>query len=172
VGEDCVARVWDAQTCMPLSPRIQYPINLDYVRFCEHDRRLVAMNLRGDAWTYSLCGLECPVGDFAAFASVLSSVTSAQADHMRAQAKPNLLREWAALKAKYPSQFQVSDDAIMRWHQMQAECAEADKQWNGAVFHWNILLAKNPDDSQAKARLAMAKGHIAAEPAAQPIVHR
>jgi hypothetical protein len=170
VGGDCVARVWDVDSGVPLTPQIHFPVvDLDEVYFCQGDRTLVVIdNDHRDhknhddrkAWSFSIAEEGRSLTEISRIASVLSSVTPASADHMRAQARPDFAKEWAALKKTDPAQFQVTDAEINEWHRMQAESCESQDEWNGAVFHWQILVIRNPADPQLLAHLKAAEERV------------
>jgi WD40 repeat protein len=169
VGADCVARVWDVNSGMALTPRIHFPVlDLVEVYFCQGDRTLVVVdNGTRDAeqddrkaWSFSITDEKRSVTDIARLSSVLSSVTPASAEHMRAQAKPDFAQQWAAMKKAYPIQFKVTDAEINEWHRMQAEICDSEGDMTGSVFHWQILVRTNSGDPQLLTNLKAARDHM------------
>ena len=70
---------------------------------------------------------------------------------------------WRKLSAQYPSDFTVSQQETVAWHQREAEAAAEAGQWSAAVFHWSQLIQVKPDDQTFRDRCAAAQKRLGSE---------
>jgi hypothetical protein len=111
-------------------------------------------------WVWTLPLETRPVEDLIKLARLLSGDRVGPASGLRLPHSESLKEIWAQLRARYASEFQVSDENIAAWHNFEAEESELLEQWPGAVFHLEQLLQMRPGDQSVEERLARAQAKI------------
>ena len=70
-----------------------------------------------------------------------------------------LHQAWQIFRKANAEELQPID--LLVWHRQVAERCEAERQWFGANFHWDRLLAKNPNDPSIRQRKDQAAAEMA-----------
>jgi WD40 repeat protein len=156
-GLDKTVRIWNAETGEALTPPLRHVATLAYVSFLPDGRHLIAATSSGNIWRWTLPVDERPVEDLRRLAEVLSAGPLSLSFDSRLFEPESLKPLFAELKTKYSQQFSASSDDVAAWHEFEAGQCEAGKQWHGAIFHLERMLAAKPGDSSLAKRLEHAR---------------
>src|SRR5262249_13391059 len=138
-------RVWNAETGELLTTPLWSPMTLAGAKFLPDGLHLYAYDNSGNAWIRPLPSDATPVEDFRMLANLLTGGTSATSDE--SSSRPDSLKAaWQKLRARYPSDFTASTDAVAAWHEFQAGASESEHDWTAVAFHLQKLLDLRPDD--------------------------
>jgi tetratricopeptide (TPR) repeat protein len=66
------------------------------------------------------------------------------------------IRTWEKLRKQYPPAFMSNSEAVLVWHQEEAEEAEKAGDWHALGFHLDRLIHGHPKDWMLRARRARA----------------
>ena len=176
-AEDTV-QVWDAATSTPITPRLKHPFPVWDVQFIANGSRIVAKSAKAGHWidwqttgnpqpalwrVWDLTSDPRPVGELMLLSQMLSGHKGDQIGGGLPLEKEALQIAWQKLSAQYPSDFTVSQQETVAWHQREAEAAAEAGQWSAAVFHWDQLIQVKPDDQTFRDRCAAAQNRLDSE---------
>ncbi|PYJ97842.1 MAG: hypothetical protein DME23_13560 [Verrucomicrobia bacterium] len=176
-AEDTV-QVWDAATSTPITPRLKHPFPVWDVQFIANGSRIVAKSEKAGRWIdwqttgnpqpalwriWDLTPDPRPVDELMLLSQMLSGHKGDQIGGGLPLENEALQIAWRKLSAQYPSDFTVSQQETVAWHQREAEAAAEAGQWSAAVFHWSQLIQVKPDDQTFRDRCAAAQKRLGSE---------
>ena len=163
-SKDKSARVWDAETGDPLTPALRHPVALRHAAFLAGDSLLFTTDKDGAGWIWELSGDPRPLNDWLLLAQLLSSSPLRPADEAStARPKGELRTIWNHLRLAYADDFTVSREELLAWHRWQAGRCEENQKWLAAIFHFDHLLALQPEDAALAKRRAKAQQELLKE---------
>ena len=160
---DQTARVWDSESGEPITPPLRFPWQFRQVQFVANGRGIVARRSNGESALWELPRDGHPLEDLARMAQLLSGHQRDYTGGVLPQTSESLRDVWQKLRTEYPTDFAVSRNEIIAWHQREAAASEAEKNWSAAVFHWDRLIEAKPEEQSFRDRRASALKHLDSE---------
>ncbi len=167
-SSDKTARIWDPENTDPLTPPLGHLVKLVDVNFLSDGRHIVTADNKGLRYIWPLPIDDRPVADLTRLAVLLSGGQFIPTADTSGKPPESLSSMWHYLLSKYPGNFSTSKDAVVRWHECQAEECELQEEWFAGAFHLERLLSLRPGNVALKERVAQAKAHLKRGVSAHP----
>ncbi len=160
---DHSARVWDAATGQPLTPPLRHGDEVKYALFSPDSRRVFTASLDGTVRVWDLSEKTDAVPEDPLLLARLLTGREVDKTGGFAPLSPESFKaaweEYSARRGHEPA----SGRQMLDWHQREAAECERLRQWFGALFHLEKLLAASPADPlllqrQGAAQTALARG--------------
>jgi WD40 repeat protein/tetratricopeptide (TPR) repeat protein len=163
VTGDQDVRVWDVRTGAPVTPPL--PGGSEQVVLLADGRLLTFLRRPGgpfgpEGLSWDLTPDARPVDDLVLLAQLLSGHhidTSGALVPLDAAA---LRAAWEQLRARYPQDFALSEEALLAWHREEATAAQGRGDWAAVVFHDGRLLRANPSQADLHLRRGRAYAQL------------
>src|SRR5262249_47737404 len=130
------------------------------VAFDDRGQRLLLFT-EGRMLAWDLAPDERPADDLVLLAELLSGRRIDDSEALTPLPPKALAAAWQALRTRYPTGLglgTLSHEALLAWHQGQAEQCERDEDWSAAVFHRGRLIDADP--RSATLRKARGRGYV------------
>lgn len=158
-GNDHTLRFWEVATGELLGPPILFGAPVTSVRFTPDGATVVVGVLDGSVWNVECRPDPRPLSTINRVA-LLATAHKLDAAGGLVRATPDVLeREFSAVASESPESVQPVSDAAP-WHKNQAAMAEMSANWFAAVFHLERLRQANPEDTEIRDRLSLARKNL------------
>jgi WD40 repeat protein/tetratricopeptide (TPR) repeat protein len=145
-AEDGSARVWEVASGAPVTPFLKVPrVTQAPQTIFAPDGRLLTFQ-GGRMRTWELLPERRPVDDLVLLARLLSGHHIDSSGALSPVGVKASAEAWQKLRARYPSDFTLSDAEVLGWNRRQAAASEANQDWPAAVFHWGRVARAEPKD--------------------------
>jgi serine/threonine protein kinase/WD40 repeat protein len=126
-------RLWEMRTQQELSPTILWTENFtDAPLFTEDGRSLIG---RDSGMQIDVAPMEWPVADLIKLAQLHAGQRLDAGGGLVTLSKEDYRALWKELRARYPSEFAVSDESVLEWRGQQLKALTTGKDRTGVPFH-------------------------------------
>jgi WD40 repeat protein len=154
-------QIWDAETGQPLTSPLPQTNAVPKAKFLAGASGFFSGNrTNGTLWKLTLD--DRPATDLIQLGELLTGGGISQLGGPPTVQKESLQVLWDRLRAKYPSDFEVSPEAIDAWYNLQVKSSRDEEQWFAEAFNLRQLLALHPGDPNLIKQLAIANQRLAA----------
>jgi WD40 repeat protein len=147
-SKDNTARVWNAETGEAVTPPLPHDNSVVGARFVAGGQAVLTIEYRGPRRRWELISDPRPLPELDRIAQLLAAHTVDPIGGAIPISHQELETLWHDLRVKYPRDFAVTPEEVLRWHERELEKNEADKQWTAALFHVDQLLKLKPDEAR------------------------
>jgi tetratricopeptide (TPR) repeat protein len=156
---DGAAQVWDATTGEPVTPPLRHGSQGHTAAFSSDGRSLLTSSEDGTARLWTLRPDDRSAPDLQNLAQLLAGQQIDIAAGAVAVGSATLRAEWQRLRTRHPAAFVAPADAVLAWHQREADACLRGREWTAAVVHLNAALDADPRNGSLHA----SRGHAHAE---------
>ncbi len=159
-SRDRSIRVWNAEDGEPLTPPLRNLHESADASFVPGGLTLISSDYNGYARVWDLPVDRRPIEYLTKLARFLSGDTSKTWSSRDPSSQIPPQQVWEELRRRYPSDFNVSRQELIAWHDFEAKLNEARSQWLVAAFHLERLQRLCPDSPAVVLRLADARRNL------------
>jgi WD40 repeat protein len=156
---DRTVRLWDTGRGELLAPPLALATTPQAVDFSADGETLVFGSARGATGFFRFRPMTWAPDSWRRLAVCLNGVRLDERGQRIRVSPAELAATFAGLQAAQPADFAWNADPT-DWHRQCAAAAELQGEWFTAAFHLARLVTAQPDDTEAKARLAIARANV------------